>query len=181
LCQPPAGDNFSGIQLCFCNFDDNEKLGNTMSILRSSLIISGLSVLVAGPVLADRTDDREAIAEVMWHYARALDTGDADAYAATYTEDGEFTAGATSTKGKQALHDMIAGLNGATGLYHMNADTWVEFIDDTHAIHHSYWLTMRRAAGDQPAGVVAVGVGADQMVKVNGKWLIKVRNVNADQ
>ena len=152
-----------------------------MSTFRAPTLIACLLVLVAGPALADRAEDREAIEELMWRYARALDTGDAEAYAATYTEDGEFKAGATSTKGRQALHDMIAGLGGNLGLLHMNADTWIEFIDDSHAVHHSYWLTMRKAAGDQPAGVVAVGVGADELVKVNGEWLIRLRNVQADE
>lgn len=159
-----------------------------MSIIRSSILVACLSVLVAGPALADRTEDREAIEGLMWRYARALDTGNADAYAACYTEDGEFTAGATSTKGREALHAMIAGFAGGRNsanpppqLYHMTADTWIEFIDDTHAVHHSYWLTMRAAAGDSPAGVAAVGVGRDEVVKVNGQWLIQVRNVNADQ
>jgi hypothetical protein len=58
----------------------------------------------------------------------------------------------------------------------MTADTWIEFIDDTHAVHHSYWLTMRK----DPAGVVQVGVSADELVKLDGKWLIKVRDVAAD-
>jgi len=147
-----------------------------MSTFRVPALAGLLGLLVAGPVLADREDDRAAIEELMWRYARALDTGNAEAYAAVYTEDGEFTAGNMSAKGKQALLDMIEGLGGELGIYHMTADTWIEFIDDTHAIHHSYWLTMRK----EPAGVVQVGVGADELVKVDGKWLIKVRNVAAD-
>lgn len=159
-----------------------------MTMLRSILVAAGLSVLVIAPALADRTEDREAINALMWHYARALDTANADAYAACYTEDGQFGVGDGATKGRQALHDMIArfgagrgGDNAPPQLYHMNADTWIEFIDDTHAKHHSYWLTMRAAAGDQPAAVAAVGVGVDELVKVSGKWLIQVRNVNADE
>ena len=158
-----------------------------MSTLRSIILAAGLAMLVVAPALADRTDDREAINALMWHYARALDTANADAYAACYTEDGQFGVGANATKGRQALHDMIArfaaGRDGKPPpqLYHMNADTWIEFIDATHAKHHSYWLTMRAASGDTPAGVAAVGVGVDELVKVNGQWLIKVRNVNAGE
>ena len=162
-------------------FDNNDEGEINMSTFRLSTLVAGLLMLVAGPALADRAEDREAIEELMWRYARALDTGNAEAYAATYTEDGEFTAGAASTKGRQALHDMIAGLGGDLGLLHMTADTWIEFVDDTHAIHHSYWLTMRKAGGDQPAGVVAVGVGADELVKLDGEWLIRRRNVQADE
>lgn len=150
-------------------------------MFRNSALLACLSILIAGPALADRAEDREAIEELMWRYARALDTGNAEAYAATYTEDGEFTAGATSTQGRQALHDMVAGLGGDLGLLHMTADAWIEFIDDTHAVHHSYWMTMRKASEGQPAGVAAVGVGADELVKVDGEWLIQVRNVQADQ
>lgn len=152
-----------------------------MSKFRVPTLLAGLLVVIAGPVLADRAEDREAIEELMWRYARALDTGNAEAYAATYTEDGEFMAGAMSTKGRQSLHDMVAGFGGELGLLHMTADTWIEFIDDTHAIHHSYWLTMRKASGDQPASVAAVGVGADELVKVDGEWLIRRRNVQAEE
>ena len=147
-----------------------------MSKLGMSLAGVCLAMLVSGPVLADRAEDREAIEALMWRYARALDTGNAEAYAAVYTEDGEFKAGNLSMKGKQALFDFVDGL-GALGVYHMTADTFIEFIDDTHAIHHSYWLTMNKESGD----VVDVGVSADQLVKLDGKWLIKVRDVDADQ
>lgn len=38
---------------------------------------------------ARETKDRAEIEALMWHYARALDSGDGDAYAATYTVDGQ--------------------------------------------------------------------------------------------
>lgn len=159
-----------------------------MSTLRSTILVACLSVLAAGPALADRAEDREAINALMWRYARALDTANADAYAATYTEDGQFGVGENATKGREALRNMIAafaggrsGDNAPPQLYHMTADTWIEFIDDTHARHHSYWLTMAAASGDSPARVAAVGVGVDDVVKVDGQWLIRVRNINADE
>lgn len=159
-----------------------------MSTLRLSLVVTCLSVLVTGPALADRAEDREAINALMWRYARALDTADADAYAACYTEDGHFGVGENATKGREALRSMIArfaarraGDDPPPQLYHMTADTWIEFVDDTHAKHHSYWLTMAAASGDSPARVAAVGVGVDELVKVDGQWLIRVRNVSADQ
>lgn len=159
-----------------------------MSTLRSSVVVACLCVLVAGPALADRADDREEIHALMWRYARALDTADADAYASLYTADGQFGVGDSATKGREALRNMIAAFASRRGgddpvpqLYHMTADTWIEFIDDTHAKHHSYWLTMAAASGDSPARVAAVGVGVDELVKVNGKWLIKVRNITAGQ
>jgi uncharacterized protein (TIGR02246 family) len=159
-----------------------------MSIIRSAILVICLSVLSAGAALADRADDREAITALMWRYARALDTANPDAYAAVYTEDGQFGVGENATKGRAALKNMIArlaagreGANPRPQLYHMATDTWIEFTDDTHAKHHSYWMTMAAASGDSPPSVLAVGVGVDELVKVNGQWLIKVRNVSAGE
>jgi hypothetical protein len=50
----------------------------------------------------------------MWQYARALDTESADAYAATYTPDGQFGTGPNATKGRDALRKMIADLHQRT-------------------------------------------------------------------
>lgn len=159
-----------------------------MSKIQQGALFICLSLLGIGSALADRAEDREAIEALMWRYARALDTADADAYAAVYTQDGQFGVGDNATKGREALRSMIAafaagrnGDNPRPQLYHMTADTWIEFIDDTHAKHHSYWLTMRAASGDAPAGVAAVGVGVDELVKVDGEWLIQVRNVTAEE
>lgn len=150
-----------------------------MSKLHALLAAASLSLLAAGPALADRTEDREAIEALMWKYARALDTGNVDAYVALYTEDGQFGVGDGAIKGREALRGLFRGGGGPSQLLHMTTDSWIEFIDDTHAKHHSYWLTMRMGANGQPPSVVAIGVGVDELVKVDGKWLIQVRNVNA--
>ena len=52
--------------------------------------------------------DRAEIEDLMWRYARALDTTDAAAYAAAYTPDGQFSAGTNVTKGREALTKMVA-------------------------------------------------------------------------
>lgn len=152
-----------------------------MSKLHALLAATSLSLLAAAPALADRTEDREAIEALMWKYARALDTGNGEAYAALYTEDGQFGVGDNAVKGREALRGLVGRGGGAAPpqLLHMTADSWIEFVDDTHAKHHSYWLTMRMGANGQPPSVAAIGVGVDELVKVNGQWLIQVRNVNA--
>jgi hypothetical protein len=149
------------------------------------MAVLGLSPFVEAQ---DRTADREAIDRLMWQYARALDTFDPDAYVAVYTEDGQFRAGGTATRGRQALWQMIEDLregreeraaagNPAAPLYHMTTDAWTEFIDDTHARHHTYWLTVSGAAGGNPVGVLAAGRGVDELVKIDGQWLIRSRDV----
>jgi uncharacterized protein (TIGR02246 family) len=160
-----------------------------MKYIRHLLLGCGL-LLAAGSVFADQAADREAINGLMWRYARALDTFNPEAYAEVFTEDGEFISGAAAgTKGREALKAMVAGLkqgreeraaNGETlaPMYHMTADSWIEFIDDTHARHHSYWQTVFGATGPGTAPrVAAAGRGIDDLVKVDGRWLIKTRNV----
>ena len=56
-------------------------------------------------VAADNGTEREAhdraqIEKLMWQYVRALDTENADAYAAVYTPDGQFGSGANAVKGR---------------------------------------------------------------------------------
>lgn len=134
--------------------------------------------------------DRAEIEQLMWRYARALDTANADAYVANYTEDGAFG----KTKGREALHKMVTDLKKsqedrkAKGekvptLYHMTANHYVEFVDKDHARLHNYWLTAfampPAPAGSPPAESrpPIVGRGVDELVRVNGRWLIKSRDV----
>ena len=133
-----------------------------------------------------QTRDRQQIEELMWRYARALDTGDADGYASNYTVDGQFGSGANATKGRDALKKMIAGARerqAATGqkrppMYHMTANHQIRFTDKDHARIDAYHITMVSAAGPEtPARVAGVGRSIDELERVNGQWLIKARNV----
>ena len=157
-----------------------------MKKLLVSWALLAFTVSVGGAALADdgaRAEDRAQIEELMWRYARALDTFDADAYAAVYTEDGEFKAGGNATKGREALRQMVANLGqnrneSSPPMYHMTADSYIEFIDENTARHHTYWMTVFGAAGQgQAPRVAAAGRGVDELVKVDGRWLIKSRNV----
>jgi hypothetical protein len=119
-----------------------------------------------------------------------LDSFDPDAYVSTYTTDGQFVAGANPTKGHDALRKMIADLkqrraeNEAKGqkqppMYHATMNEHLEFIDKDHARINAYYLTATGAAGENaPLRVLAVGRSVDDLVRANGKWLIKARNVS---
>lgn len=154
--------------------------------------------LVAGNAFASDADilreakDRADIAQLMWNYCRALDTFNEDAYAAVYTEDGEFYAGTSipATKGRAALKKMVADLKKqraereAKGepkrppMHHIITNSHIEFVDKDHARYHSYWMTVFEGVGrDVKPDVAAAGRGIDEIVRVNGKWLIKSRNV----
>ena len=160
-------------------------------------VILGAVMFTAGAVFtASKSDDevlrqtrdRQQIEELMWRYARALDTGNAEAYAALYTTDGQFGSGANATKGREALKQMIAaprqrqaGAEPAAPrpqLYHTTANHQVVFTDKDHARIDAYHITMAAGAGPQtPPRVAGVGRSIDELERVNGQWLIKSRNV----
>src|SRR5262245_45949216 len=134
--------------------------------------------------------DRAEIEELMWRYTRALDTNDGTTYASTYTVDGQFVAGGNATKGREALKKMVDALKEqeaarkAKGeparppLYHMEANSWIEFIDKDHARYHAYYLTVSGAGGQNvPPRIAAAGRSVNHLERVNGKWLIKLRDV----
>ena len=133
--------------------------------------------------------DRVEIEALMWKYTRSLDGYDPDGYAAAYTTDGQFRAGANATTGRDALKKMVADLkqrraeNEAKGqvqppMYHMTLNQHLEFLDRDHARLNAYFLTVFGAAGEStPLRVAAAGRSVDELVRLNGKWLIKTRNV----
>jgi len=133
-------------------------------------------------------EDRAAIEKLMWTYDRMLDTYNADAYAKLFTEDGAFGR----TQGREALHKMIADLG--TGhaerrakgekitMRHFTMNQYLEFTGPTTARYHYYHQTVFGTGGEKspdPARIAAAGNGVDDLVKVDGQWLIKYRNVAA--
>jgi hypothetical protein len=155
----------------------------------SAVVVSaflGLPAAAAG----NEAEARVQIEKLMWNYVRALDTENADAYAAVYTPDGQFGSGAKAVKGHDALKKMISDLRqraadneAKTGakrpaMYHVLANSYLEFSDKDHAHMEAYWMTVFAASGEKvPARVAAAGREVDELVRVNGNWLIKVRDV----
>jgi uncharacterized protein (TIGR02246 family) len=145
----------------------------------------GLAVANAAREARDRTE----IEALMWRYTRALDTYNPEAYASAYTPDGQFSAGPNATKGREALHKMVADLKErraasiAKGepqqpMYHMTMNSKLTFVDKDHARLEAYWQTVFGAAGQNvPVRVAAAGRSVDDLVRVNGQWLIQSRNV----
>ena len=143
----------------------------------------------AGNDTQREAQDRVQIEKLMWQYTRALDTENADAYAAAYTTDGQFGSGANAIKGRDALKKMILDLRQRSAdaeakgekrppIYHMSANSDLEFVDKDHAHLEGYWLTVFAQQGpNATVRVAAAGREVDELVRVNGQWLIKARDV----
>jgi uncharacterized protein (TIGR02246 family) len=164
-----------------------------MKNLVAVAVVTGIVVTAGAVFTASKSDgevlqrakDREAIEQLMWRYARALDSSDAETYASLYTVDGQFGAGANPTKGREALKKMITGTGQRPAsntprppMFHMTANHQLTFIDKDHARIDAYYITAFAAAGQEtPLRVAAVGRSIDDLERVNGQWLIKSRNV----
>ena len=133
-------------------------------------------------------EDRAAIEKLMWTYDRMLDSYNADAYSKLFTADGAFG----QTKGREALYKMIADLGKghderrAKGekltMRHFTMNQYLEFTGPATARYHYYHQTIfgtGAATSPDPARIAAAGNGVDDLVKVDGQWLIKYRNVGA--
>ena len=134
--------------------------------------------------------DRNAIEALMWRYVRALDALDPEAYAATYTPDGRFIAGSLTAAGSDALRKVIADYRQARAdrlargepptppMHHVITNTHIVFTGRDHARQEAYWMTVFEGQGEgTPPRVAAAGRSVDELVRVNGGWLIRTRDV----
>jgi uncharacterized protein (TIGR02246 family) len=168
---------------------DRKEINMTKKRIYGAAALVGLALL-GWPVVAAEAEDRAQIEKLMWQYVRALDTENADGYAAVYTPDGQFGSGANAVKGREALKKMIndfrqrtADNEAKTGekrpaMYHVIANSYLEFTDKDHARLQAYWMTVFATGGEKtPTRVAAAGREVDELARVNGQWLIKARDV----
>ena len=155
------------------------------AIVATTLSLGASVALLGEDNTARETRDRNEIEALMWKYTRALDKGDGATYASTYTADGQFGSAANAAKGREALSKLVvrqpaAGEAPRPPLYHMELNHYIEFPDKDHARYHAYYLTVAGALGrETPPRIVAAGQSLDTMERVNGKWLLKTRDVAA--
>ena len=164
-------------------------------ILIGVVIMAMSFIFIAAEAIADEENvlreiqDRAQINKLMWDYARALDTGNVEAYVATFMEDGQFGRGANAVKGRQALREMMgafrksptvgqANIQRMGSMYHMTANHYIEFVDKDHAVFHGYWIAFMAGSGEntQPT-IVGVGREVNEVVRLDGKWFIQVRDI----
>lgn len=155
------------------------------SIAALMMVAAPAAAVAADADILRETQDRAQIAELMWNYVRAIDGFNPDAYAAVFTPDGAFGA----TKGPDALRKMVSDLKKSQddrrakgevipAMHHVMSNDHIEFIDKDHARYHYYWMTVFAGApGTNPPRLAAAGRGVDDLVRVNGRWLIQFRNV----
>ena len=166
--------------------------------MKKVLAACGAAVVVFGIAFAafsasadgSYAEDRAKIEDLQARYLFALDFRDADAYAATFAPDGVLDYGAGKMIGRQAIHDMIAGL-GANAQRQQAADksglrpaagrhnitNIVLTINGNRATGTAYWFHMGNANPERKAQLDSFGHYEDELVKVNGEWLFSLRKI----
>jgi len=155
-------------------------------IVFSAFVLMALVVATSLAAEKDivRAQDRVEIEQLMWNYIRALDSGNAEAYAALFAPDGQFGRGATAVKGREALKKMVLDARQKidvenksgkkpTRMYHVVTNPHIEFIDKDHARYYAYWMGALASGGTTSAGREV-----NELVRIGGQWLISVRDVD---
>lgn len=132
--------------------------------------------------------DRAEIEELMGRYLFAMDYGDMDAYAATFTEDGELEYASGTATGRDAIRASVVGFKERIGQIYRDKDgnpatlrhcllQAVIRVEGDRAWTRSQWVEM---ANDGPEGALKMGtfgIYEDDLARVDGHWLFTRRRI----
>ena len=119
-------------------------------------------------------DTKRELLELIAHYNWSLDTGDVDAVAAAFTEDGVFDSSAGRFEGRAAIREGFAKSTAALkGSMHFNANH--QFEEDGEVIKHRCYLLFQLPTEKGYVGHPAIYT--DEIVKVDGVWKFRLRYV----
>ena len=145
-----------------------------------------MTMLASGPVMAEatmtpaRAADYTAIQTLIVKYAHVYDSRDVEGYVSVFADDAVFTFGNTTLNGRKDIREFISRVANSPAptniSHHVITNTLIEFVSDTEAKHRSYWELVSGPPGG-PFTVTGIGVYDDVVVKQNGEWLIKSRNI----
>jgi uncharacterized protein (TIGR02246 family) len=119
-------------------------------------------------------EDREAIRELLARYNHAIDSHQIDELVGLFTDDGVFEAGGgRAMKGPDELRAFAEGV--PAGLRHFLANEIID-VDGDEATVRAYLFIL---AG-KPAAAVTIGVYADLVHRVDGRWRFARRTFTPD-
>lgn len=121
--------------------------------------------------------DLQAIRDLNYEYDRAADDANGEAWAAVFTEDGEFEiVGDKVYKGRKELAGKCSS---AREIVHIETDSKITVTGDT-ATHEHKMLAFHRNLARDAMEFASTTTVTDALVKKSGKWLIKRRTSHLD-
>lgn len=154
----------------------------TCSIMLAIIVTAFFSQqgFAAEPMTDARVKDYAAIQTLIVKYAHVYDARDVEGYVSVFADDAVFSFTGNTLNGRKEIREFITRVANspepALKSYHLISNTLIEFVSDTQAHHRSYWQIVTGASGG-PFNVTNMGYYDDVVVKQNGQWLIKTRNI----
>ena len=132
--------------------------------------------------MALTTSDKFEIHELVARYNKAIDTGDANGWADTFTEDGVFDGIAGVFNGRAELAGFVSDYTSDpqfadwAASQHWTTNLVIDGDDDVaHVFAHVKMVKPEPDGGR----IILVGWYEDDVAKVNGRWLFTKRVVRA--
>lgn len=151
------------------------------------LAAAALAGLAPCAALASYADDRAEIENLTARYIIALDAGDLDTYASTFTPDGVLIWAGGTEHGRAEIRQGLAGFG--TGRKKLPADATerprtihvmtnhrIDVTGDT-AKAVAMWMAFTNETPDKTFKVLEFGHYEDELVKTGGHWLFKQRHI----
>ena len=131
--------------------------------------------------MALTTEDQLEIHGLVARYNHAVDSGNGDAYAETFTAEGVLDAGALVVEGREALAAFAKGLPSSMRSPRHIASNLVIEGDGDRATVNAY-VQMYVLAGDPGHPKLAVsGKYVDELVRTGGRWVFARRVFTRDE
>ncbi|MBO0728591.1 MAG: nuclear transport factor 2 family protein [Acidimicrobiaceae bacterium] len=115
-------------------------------------------------------EDRDEILQLLYRYNHAIDGGDAEGWADTFTEDAEFDVAGHVTTGREALVKFASDVHGTR---HIVSNPLIEVTGDTAAVR-AYLVVYH---GMQ---MVTIGSYQDELVRTPAGWRFARRAFTPD-
>ena len=156
------------------------------SIARLAAIAA--AALITTPAWAGYADDRAEIENISNKYMVAVDAGDIETVMSTWAEDGVLEWVNGIERGKVAIRKAMSNFGGARKVEipegamsrprtrHQIINHVIDVNGNT-AKSTAYWFALTNNTPQKDVQLLYFGHYEDELVKVNGKWLFKLRKV----
>jgi ketosteroid isomerase-like protein len=138
--------------------------------------------------LAGYADDRAEIENLSVRYMVAVDAGDIETVMATWADDGVLEWVGGVERGKAAIRKAMSNFGGSRKVEipegatsrprtHHQIVNHVIDVNGNTAKSTAYWFAITNNTPQKDVQLLYFGHYEDELVKVNGKWLFKLRKV----
>lgn len=124
-------------------------------------------------------EDQLDIQQLYARYNHAIDSGQADQWAACFTSDGIFSSGASGEfTGTEALAAFAKGFAERLKARHWTNNLVLDAAGD--GAKGSCYLMLYRLGGETPASIMISGIYDDELVRTGDGWKFARRTVRPD-